>query len=152
MFVPDNNSARQASIPELEKISTAIERIPVTGLNIGALMDAHRKNMQTVRFVNQTIFESFQGYVQRQAALLNQMVAINSNFIKAIMVAPTAQEKVVKQAEASKAILNQSLLNTQQATETFAKCNYELMELVSNRMSESMEEMRDIVKPKLAPL
>ncbi len=150
MPTPEAHPILNAGFPKLVDMSSAMKNFNIPSLDVNALMEAQRKNMQAMSVVNQAAFENFQSYLQRQATLMTQGFQVNSDLMKAIMTAPTAQEKAMHQAEASKTVVDQCFSNVRDAAETLAKCNQQVMEIVSNRMTESLSELRDIVKPDMA--
>jgi phasin family protein len=70
--------------------------------------------------------------------------------MQAIMSCPSPEEKVIKQAEASKMAMEKCLANVRDITETLAKCNTQALETVSTRMNEGMDELRGIIKTRAA--
>jgi phasin family protein len=87
-----------------------------------------------------------QAIAHRQAELARQTWEDTSNLVNAIMSSPTPEEKVIRQAEASKAAMEKCMANAREIGETVAKCNYQAMETVSNRLNEGLEELRGIIK------
>ena len=147
---PEDTPILKANFPKLVDLSKAMKNFNVPNLDMGALMEAQHKNMQAIMVVNQAAFENFQAYIQRQAALMTQGMQVHANLMNAIMAAPTAQEKAMHHAEASKTAIDQCFSNVRDAAETLSKCNQQVMEIVSNRMTEGLEELRGLVKTDLA--
>ena len=56
----------------------------------------------------------------------------------------------MRQAEASKVVVEKCMANVRDAAETLAKCNSQTMETVSHRMSDGLEELRGLIKTDLA--
>ena len=150
MPAPEATPILKASFPKLVDMTKAMKDFNVPSLDMNALMEAQRKNMQAITVVNQAAFENFQSYIQRQATLMTQGIQVNANLMNAIMAAPTTQEKVMHQAEASKTAIDQCFSNVRDAAETLAKCNQQVMEIVSNRMTEGLEELRGLIKTDVA--
>ncbi len=146
MPTPESLPILQASFPKFVDMSNAIKGFNIPNLDVNALMEAQRKNMHAITVVNQAALESFQLYIQRQSALMMQGMQVNVNLLTAMMAAPTAQEKVMCQAEASKTAVDQCFTNARDAAETFTKCNQQMMEIVSNRMTEGLKELRGLGK------
>jgi phasin family protein len=127
-------------------MSKMMGEFKMPGFNVDVLMSVQRKNIEAMTALNQAAFESMQSIAHRQAELARQTWEDTSNFVNAIMSAPTPEEKVVRQAEASKAAVEKCMANAREIGETVAKCNYQAMETVSNRLSESLEELRGMIK------
>jgi phasin family protein len=114
--------------------------------NMEALMAVSRRNIEAMTAVNQAAFENWQSLGRRQAELFRQGIEEASTTLKAVMASETPEEKVMRQAEASKAALEKCMTNMRDIAETAAKCNALTMETVSTRMNEGMEELRGIMK------
>ena len=122
---------------------------PAAGaFNMEPIMAAGRKNIEAFTALNQAVLESYQSLAQRQAELARQAMADASGVMTAIMSAPSPQEKVIKQAEASKAAVEKYLANARDISETVSKVNHQAMETVSSRLSESLNELRGIITSK----
>ncbi len=66
------------------------------------------------------------------------------------MACPSTEEKVIKQAEASKAAMEKCIANVRDIAETISKCNGQAIETVSLRMNEGLDELRGIIKNRAA--
>ena len=114
--------------------------------NFEALMAAQRKNIEAMTSINQAAFEGALSLMQSQAELLSQSFSEGTNLVQAIMTCKTPEEKAIRQAEASKAAVDKCLANARDITETLTKCNTQAMETVSNRLSEGLQELQEIMK------
>ena len=90
MPAPEATPILKASFPKLVDMTKAMKDFNVPSLDMNALMEAQRKNMQAIAVVNHAAFENLQSYIQRQAALMIEGFQVNVNLMNAIMVAPTA--------------------------------------------------------------
>jgi len=115
--------------------------------NMEPLFAAQRRNIEAITAVNQAAFESIQALARRQADLLRQNMEEASSLISAVMNCPTPQEKVIRQAEASKVAVEKCIATARDITETLSKCNSQAMETVTARLSQSIEELRGMMKP-----
>lgn len=126
--------------------SKAAADYKMPGFNFDAAMAAQRRNVEAFSALNQAAFESIQGLARRQAEALRQGFEEANSFASSWMSCPTAEEKAVRQAEASKAAFEKCVTNLRDVAETVAKCNNQALETVSTRMSETVQEIRDMVK------
>jgi phasin family protein len=115
-----------------------------------AFMTMQRKNMEACTALGQAMFESYKSLWQRQADLCRQVVEEASQNASAIMSCPSPEEKVIRQAEASKVAVEKCLANVRDIAETLAKSNSQAMETVSTRMNEGLDELRGIIKNRAA--
>jgi phasin family protein len=118
--------------------------------DIEALFNQQRRNVEAFTALAQAATESFQSLWRRQADACRQMVEEQAQTAQAIMACPSAEEKVIKQAEASKAALEKCLANMRDIAETISKCNGQAIETVNLRLNEGLDELRGIIKNRAA--
>jgi phasin family protein len=114
-------------------------------VNMEPFFAACRRNIEACTAVNQAALECFQSLARRQADWMRQGVEEATTTMSALMSCPP-EEKVIKQAEASKAAVEKCLANCRDISETISRCNTQAMETVMSRMSESVEELRGMMK------
>lgn len=111
-----------------------------------SILKAQRKNIEAYTSLSQAMFESYQSLWRRQAEMMRQTVEETSHMMNSIMSLPTPEDKVMRQAEISKSAMEKCLANVRDITDTMTKCNSQAIEAVSNRMNESLDELRGIIK------
>jgi len=115
-------------------------------LNMEAVMSSHRKNMEAVVSTNQMVLENVQAFIQRQAELTRQGFEMAMNMIQSVMQAPSPEEKVAKQAEATKAAMERCVSSLKELTDMMTRSQYQAMDAVSNRVCESIDEIQGMLK------
>ncbi|MFY9287635.1 MAG: phasin family protein [Alphaproteobacteria bacterium] len=150
MSKPNSNPFFEADFSKIMDVTKMMGEFKVPGFNFEALMNVQRKNIEAFTALNQAAFESMQSLFRRQAELARQGFEETSGIMNAVMTSSSVEEKMLRQAEASKAAAEKCMANARDITETLAKCNQQAMETVSNRLSESMDELREIVRPSRA--
>jgi phasin family protein len=146
MSKPASNPFFEADFSKMMDISKMMGDFKVPGFDFEAMMGACRRNMETMAAVNQATFEAFQNLMRRQADIMRQGVEDATGIVNAVMSSPTPEEKVIKQAEASKAAMEKCMANARDIAETVSQCHSRTMETVSNRMAEGLEELRGMMK------
>jgi len=136
----------EANFTKFADPSKIMAAFKMPNFDMNALMEMQRKNIEAITAVNQVIFENMQSFAQRQAELMRKGCEEATGLMNAVMSAPTTQEKVACQAEASKNVVEKCMANAHDAAETFAKCSNQAMDTVSNRMGESLKEFRGLIK------
>lgn len=126
--------------------SKALGDFKVPTFSYEAFSATMRKNLETVASINQATFETMQSLTRQQAEVVRQGLEEAAALMNSIMSCPTPEEKVVKQAEVSKAAIDKCITNAREIADTISKCNSKALETVSNRMNESIEELRGIMK------
>jgi phasin family protein len=146
MSKPFTNPFFEADMSKLFDMSKITSDLRMPQFNMEVATNLHRKNIEACTALNQAAFESFQALWRRQADTARQMMEETTQIMQAIVSSPSPEEKIIKQAEASKATVDKCLANVRDVTETIAKCNAQALETVSTRMNEGMDELRGIIK------
>ncbi len=145
MSKPFTNPFFEADMSKLFDFSKISGDMKMPQFDMEAFTALQRKNMETYTALNQSIMETVQGIWQRQGEMARQMMEETTQSFQAVMSCPTPQEKLAKQAEASKATMEKCLANMRDIAETVSKCNTQAIETVSTRMNEGMNELRGII-------
>lgn len=114
--------------------------------NMDALMACHRKNIETWTAINQSAFEAMQTLARRQAEWARQGFEEATSLVNAVMTADTPEEKVMRHAEMSKSAVEKCVANARELAETVTRTNCQAIETVGNRMNQSLDELREIVR------
>jgi phasin family protein len=146
MSKPDANPFFQADFSKFPDLSKLMGDYRLPAPNVEALMSAQRRNIEAFTALSQSAFESFQALARRQAELVRDGIQEATNLVNTVMSAPSPEEKVIRQAEASKAAVEKCIANARDITDTLTKCNQQAMETVSTRLNEGIEELRGIIK------
>ena len=114
------------------------------------MMAMQRRNVEAMTAVNQAAYESMQMIARRNMDMMRQGMEDMMGMMNSMMTMPSAspQEKVMRQAEVSKMAVEKCITNAKEVADTLNKCNTQAMEIVANRLSESMEEIRGMMQPK----
>ncbi len=145
MSKPFTNPFFEADMSKLFNVPKFTGEMPMPQFSPEAFMTMQRKNVEAYTALAQAITESFQSLWRRQAEFMRQTTEEMTQTMSAIASCPP-EEKVVRQAEASKAAVQKCLTNVRDIAETIAKCNTQALETVSTRMTEGLDELRCIVK------
>lgn len=117
--------------------------------NMEPLLAAQRRNIEAFTAVGQAAYESMQSLARRQADMIRQSMEDSASLVSALMASPASpEEKVIRQVEASKSAMEKCMANARDVADTLNKCNAQAMEAVANRLSEGLEELRGMMKPR----
>ncbi|WP_114394280.1 phasin family protein [Oleisolibacter albus] len=115
-------------------------RLP--GMDIEAMLAAQRRNVEALTAANQLAVEGVQAVLRRQGEILRQSLEEASSMMSELMAAGTPEDKVAKQAELVKGAFEKAIANMKEMAEMVAKSNSEAAEVLSNRVKESIEEVK----------
>ena len=80
--------------------------------------------------------------LRRQAEILRQAFEESNSVVSEVLSAGTPEEKAVKQAEFAKTAFEKALANAKELSELVARSNTEAAEVLSRRVSESLDEVK----------
>jgi phasin family protein len=147
MSNPTTNPLAGSGFATMADALKATDTSTIPSIDINSLMDIQRRNVEAVRFVNQVAFDSLQTFAGRQAELMHKGLDEAKSLIKDIMSLPAHEEKVMLHAEASRVVIEKCITNAHTASDLLAKCNDQVLKMAGSRMSESLQELRSIMKP-----
>ena len=118
----------------------------VPGVDLDAVLQAQRKNIEALTAANRTAAEGLQAFARRQSEILRQNLAeLQAQFSSAVT-AGAPEEKLAKQTDLAKAAFEKAIADMKELAELLAKSNTEAAEIVSKRVSASFDELKSIVK------
>ena len=119
--------------------------------DLEAVAAVQRKNIEALTQANQLALEGTQAWMRRNLELARQtmedMQAMMSDMTKPN---GTMEERLARQAEYSKKAIEKGLANIRDLTELATKTNSDAMSVLSKRVSEGFEEVRDLAQQKAA--
>ncbi|MGE4351611.1 MAG: phasin family protein [Bdellovibrionales bacterium] len=115
-------------------------------IDVETLMAAQRKGIEAMTTTNQKTFDTVQSYIRRQADLARQSMEATSGLVQAIMAAPTPEEKVAKQVEATKSAVENCVGSLKELSEILSQSQVQTMEAVSSAVNESLNGLQGMMK------
>lgn len=136
--------AKQSSgNPFLEfDVSKVLGDFKVPGVDVDAILASQRKNIEAVTAANQLAIEGLQAVLRRQAEIVRSSVEEAGTYVNQVVAAGSPEEKAAKQAELVKLAFEKSLANIKELAELVAKSNTEAADVLSKRVSESLDEVK----------
>ena len=113
-------------------------------VDMDAIMASQRKNIEALTNANKLAFEGIQAVARRQADVMRQMIEEISGMVSELMSASSPEERVTKQADLAKAAYEKVLGNMKELAEMLAKSNTEAAEVITARISESLDELKSM--------
>lgn len=110
------------------------------GVDLEALMATQRKNIEALTAANKLAFEGFQAVATRQTEILRQTMEELQKMMTEVVSAGSPEDQVAKQAEMAKSAFEKALSNMKEVAEMVTKSNTEATSVISNRMSDSLQE------------
>jgi phasin family protein len=119
----------------------------VPGIDIEAAISSQRKNIEALTQANQLAVEGVQALMRRQVEITRQaMEDFSAMFRDLVQPNGSPEDRFAKQAEYSKLAMEKSLSNAKELTELVTKANTEAFNVISKRVTENLDEVRDFAK------
>ena len=121
-------------------ITKLLEQHKLPGVNVAALVDRERKNIEALTRANKIAFEGFQALVRKQSEILQETMTQ--------ALANARKQDVAKNMDIAKQGFEKALDHMRELAEMAAKSQKEAFEVVRKRVDENMEEIRNFGKTK----
>ncbi|MGE0108988.1 MAG: phasin family protein [Bdellovibrionales bacterium] len=115
-------------------------------LDVEAMMASQRKNIEAVAAANQKAFETIQNYMTRQSELARQSFEATTSLVQDVVAAPTPEEKVAKQVEATKATIESCVANLKELSDILSNSQMQTIQSMSDRACAHMDEVQKMIK------
>lgn len=132
------------STPWLDDIRKLTEKFQLPGVDVAALVDWQRKDMETLVEANRQAYEGVRALMERRNEILQETLA---QFQAAVKDA-TSSEAIAKQAEAGKQGVQQVLANIRELAEMEAQSRNNAWKVVQDRMQENLANLQKLLQPK----
>lgn len=113
------------------------------GVDVEAMVSTHKKNVEALTAANKLAYESFQTVARRQAEILRQGVEDATSATSSVGDLSNVNERIAKQTAMMKDAFEKNLSNVKELAELLIKSNNEVFDLLSARVSQSLDELKD---------
>jgi phasin family protein len=119
----------------------------VPNLDLDAVAQSQRKNIEALTQANQVAIDGTQAWMRRNLELARQTME-DLQAMLSDMTKPNGsmEDRLAKQAEYSRKALEKGLDNFRDLAELVTKANAEAMNVLAKRVSEGLDEVRDMAK------
>lgn len=131
-------------------VTQAFGEFRVPGLDVQAIVETQRKNLEAFTQANQLVGEGVQAVARRQVEIVQQAFADVSGLLREWTQFGAPQECLARNAEVAKAAFEKGLANTRELAELATKANTEAFNVISGRFTESLEEVSGYTKKHIA--
>ena len=132
------------AFPGFEDIKKLIEKFQLPNVDIDALIDWQRKDMEALTEMNRQASEGLKALVERRNEILRESLAEWQAAIKEA----TSTEAVSKQAEAAKQGMQKAIANFRELSEMEAQARNNAWKVVQDRMQENMANLQKLLQPR----
>jgi len=115
------------------------------GVDVESIVAMQRKNLEALTQAHQVAIEGVQAVLRHQLETARRtMEEFSSMFSGFLQPNGSMEARLAKQADYSKTALEKGLSNAREITDLVTKANTEAFNVLTRRMSESFEEIRDL--------
>ena len=134
-------------MPPFVDITKILEQFKLPGVDIGALMEARRKDVEALTQANQIAYQSMQALAQREAEILQQTMTEWQGAM-AGMAGKSPTEMASKGTELATQAFGRALSNMRELAEMASKSQTQTYEVLNRRFQENLEELRKMMQLK----
>jgi phasin family protein len=134
-------------------MTKAFSGFAMPGFNVEAVMNYHRKNVEALMQANKLVFEGLQVFARRQTEIAREAFETAPAWFQEVSAtghAAAPHEKLAKTAEIGKASFEKGLTAARELGELVAKSNTEAFNVITKRLTDGFEEIRDVAGRKAA--
>jgi phasin family protein len=124
-------------------VTKAFGGFAIPGFNVEAMMASQRKNVEAFTQANQLAIEGAQALARRQVEIAREALEEATALFRELSQPGAPQEKLVKNTELAKSSFEKGLATAKELTELVTKANTEAFNVLTKRVTESFEEMRE---------
>jgi len=118
------------------------ERYQVPGLDVEALGESHRRNVEALTAANRTAVDGARALAKRQAAILQETLDAAKEAFGQLGKSGSPQEAAAKQASIAKQVFETAVANAHELGEMVAKSNAEAADVITGRIAEGLDEIK----------
>ena len=128
----------------LDDFKKLTEKIQLPGVDVAALVDWQRKDLETLVEANRQAYEGVRALIERRNEILQETLAQWQAAVKDA----TSSEAIAKQAEAGKQGVQQVIANIRELAEMEAQSRNNAWKVVQDRMQENLANLQKLLQPK----
>jgi phasin family protein len=137
-------AAGAGAIPWLDDLRKQIERFQVPGVDVGALIEWQRRDMEAVAEANRQAYEGVKALVERRNAILQE----TATQWQAALNDPARADAASKQAEAARQGVEKAIADFRELSELEAKVSTNAWKVLQDRMQENLSNLQKLLQPK----
>jgi phasin family protein len=130
--------------PGIEDLKKLIEKFQLPSVDIDALIDWQRRDMEALTEANRQASEGLKALVERRNEILRESLAEWQAAVKDA----TSAEAITKRAEAAKQGVHKAIANFRELSEMEAQSRNNAWKIVQERMQENMATLQKLLQPK----
>lgn len=132
-----------AAIPKVLDIRKLLEKLKLPGVDVEALLESHRKDVETLIAANEKAYLGLQALTRRQAEILAEAMQDLQEGTKELLATKGVPDRAGRTASRTKQAFGQALSNMREVAEMAAKSHEEVIAILNKRVHEGLDGLRD---------
>ena len=146
----DFDMSRMFDASKLFDPAKLMNEFKMPGVNMEQVVASQRRNLEALTAANTLAVQGFQAVTKRQAEILKQTLEQTSVAMREVMAAGSPEDKAARQTELAKEAFERAIANMRELAEMVSKAQTEANEVITKRVTESLDEMKDLLAKKRA--
>lgn len=141
----ENESKPSAgAVPWLDDLKKLVDRFQLPGVDVAALIDWQRKDMEAIAEANRQAYEGIKTLVDRRSEILQETLAQWQAALKDA----TSPDAMSKQADAAKQGLEKAVANFRELSQMEVDLRTNAWKVLQDRMQENLGNLQKLLQPK----
>jgi phasin family protein len=129
-------------------LTKMIEQFKLPGVDMSAIVESRRKDMDALMAANKATLESMQDLAKKQAEIFAQAMQTAHDSIQSLAKGGVGAPDPVKQAEVARLAYEKAVAGMSELAQMAKKAQSDAMASITARAQQSVEEMKRAVQPK----
>lgn len=123
-------------------IRTMLEKLKLPGVDVPSLIEARRKDIDTLLAANEQAYLGLQALTCRQTEILSEAMQRWHEATKEVLAASDAPDRVNRSGKLAQQAFGQALVNMREIAEMAAKSHEQAIAILNKRFQEGLEGLR----------
>jgi phasin family protein len=121
-----------------------LKNASLPGLDVDALLQAQRKNLEALTKANALVVEGVQAVAKRQSEIMTQSMAEMQKAVSELGTSSDPRELATRQADMVKQAFERAIANMREVAETVQKSNLAAVDAIGQRVSSGLDELKSM--------
>ena len=139
-----NTNNPLGDMPSLEDLGKLVQNFKLPGVDIDALVEWQRKDMEALAEANRQAYEGMKALAARRSEILRESLAQWQEALKNV----AGQDAAARNADAAKRGVQQAMDNFRELAELEAQARSNSWKVVQDRLQENMANLQKLLQPK----
>ena len=139
-----NTPAPTFNLPSLDDLQKLTERFRLPGVDVGALLEWQRKDLETLAEAHRQAYEGVKAIIERRTEILQETLAQWQEALKEV----AGRDALAKQSDVAKRGVQQAIENFRELSAMEAQARNSTWKVLQDRLQENMANLQKLLQPK----